>query len=68
MTGTFCALLKLEKKSCDLIVLNGPGAIDAITTTVEIMDRQGRIVRTLEGTKPHVAQGVFSVIEQRLIH
>jgi phosphopantothenoylcysteine decarboxylase / phosphopantothenate---cysteine ligase len=61
------ALLKLEKKSCDLIVLNGPGAIDAIMTTVEIMDRQGHIVKQLEGTKPQVALGILDVIEQRLI-
>lgn len=61
------ARMKLEKKCCDLIVLNGPGAIDAITTTVEIMDRHGHIVRTLEGTKPRVARGIFNVIEQRLM-
>ncbi len=50
------ALVKLEKKSCDLMVLNGPQAINAAASSVEIMDRQGAIVGTCEGPKQQVAQ------------
>ena len=40
------ALAKLEKKSCDLMVLNGPQAMRALDTDVEIIDRAGPGRRT----------------------
>ncbi|MHB8968870.1 MAG: phosphopantothenoylcysteine decarboxylase domain-containing protein [Pirellulaceae bacterium] len=58
---------KLEKKSCDLIVLNGPQAIDSETNIVEVMDRRGQIVRSLDGPKSLVAQGIFEIIQRQLI-
>lgn len=61
------AMVKLEKKSCDLMVLNGPQAIDAITTSVEILDRSGNVLKRLDGTKLRVAQGIFAEIERTLI-
>lgn len=63
----FRALTKLEKKSCDLIVLNGPNAMDAIDNTVEILDRHGDVVRQLTGAKEDVAAGIMDVIAKRLI-
>lgn len=56
------ALVKLEKKSCDLMVLNGPEAIDADRSQVEIIDSRGRVLRSLGGAKSQVAQGILSVI------
>ena len=61
------ALAKLEKKSCDLMVLNGPQAMHALDTQVEIIDPQGNVIEALSGLKEHVAQGIFHVIQQRLI-
>ncbi len=61
------AQLKLEKKSCDLIVLNGPQAIDSETNAVEVMNRSGQIVRQLEGSKARVAQGIFDIVQSQLI-
>lgn len=61
------ALAKLEKKSCDLMVLNSPQAMSAADTQVEIIDRQGRVVGSLAGSKEAVAAGVFAVIQERLI-
>ncbi len=61
------ALVKLEKKSCDLMVLNGPQAIDAETNHVELMDRDGQILASLEGAKQKVAEGILQVIQARLI-
>jgi len=61
------ALAKLEKKHCDLIVLNGPQAISAAETAVEIFDRAGTVVSTLAGTKEDVARGILAVIEPRLM-
>jgi phosphopantothenoylcysteine decarboxylase / phosphopantothenate---cysteine ligase len=61
------ALLKLEKKACDLMVLNGPEAIDATRNEVEILDRRGQILKTLAGSKDQVARGILGVIQAQLI-
>lgn len=61
------ALAKLEKKSCDLMILNGPQAMNALDTQVEIIDPAGKVVESLAGSKEHVARGIFRVIQERLI-
>ncbi|HEV3024451.1 MAG TPA: phosphopantothenoylcysteine decarboxylase [Pirellulales bacterium] len=61
------ALAKLEKKSCDLMVLNGPQAMRATDTEVEILDRAGNIVERLTGSKTDVAKGIVRVIQHELI-
>lgn len=61
------ALAKLERKSCDLMVLNGPEAMNSPDNRVEVLDRSGAIVETLAGSKEAVAKGLFRVIQQRLI-
>jgi phosphopantothenoylcysteine decarboxylase/phosphopantothenate--cysteine ligase len=59
------ALQKLERKSCDLIVVNGPGALDSPTTEVEVIDLQGDVVGSFSGSKLEVARGICGVIRQR---
>lgn len=61
------AMVKLEKKSCDLMVLNGPQAIDAETNHVELMDREGLILASVEGSKQKVAESILRVIQSRFI-
>ncbi len=61
------ALAKLEKKHCDLMVLNGPEAMHALENHVEILDREGTVLEALSGPKEDVARGIFAVIERRLI-
>jgi len=61
------ALQKLEQKNCDLIVLNGPAAMNAVDTQVEILNRSGTIVATLSGSKQLVAQGIVQTIEEQLL-
>ena len=61
------ALQKLERKSCDLIVLNGPAAIHARDTRVEVIDRRGKTLAALAGSKQQVAKEILRVIRQRLI-
>ena len=63
----FRAITKLEKKSCDLIVLNGAAAIGAEENTVEVLDRTGSIAVAASGGKDEVARAVFGVIAERLI-
>jgi phosphopantothenoylcysteine decarboxylase/phosphopantothenate--cysteine ligase len=63
----FRALTKLERKSCDLVVLNGPSAMDAADNQVEILDKTGSIVAALAGSKSSVADRILQVIDERLI-
>jgi phosphopantothenoylcysteine decarboxylase / phosphopantothenate---cysteine ligase len=58
---------KLERKNCDLIVVNGPAAIQADNTQAEILDRAGQVLGRFNGPKSNVAQQVFHIIEQQLI-
>lgn len=61
------ALAKLEKKHCDLMVLNGPEAMHALDTRVEILDTTGAVIETLAGSKEAVARGIAATIHSRLI-
>jgi len=61
------ALQKLERKSCDLVVLNGPGAMHATDTDVEVIDSAGNVLAAASGGKQEVARRVFQVIQERLL-
>jgi phosphopantothenoylcysteine decarboxylase/phosphopantothenate--cysteine ligase len=61
------AMQKMERKRCDLIVLNGPEAIHGTDTRVEILDRTGQVLGRFSGSKRQVAKDIFSVIEQQFI-
>jgi phosphopantothenoylcysteine decarboxylase/phosphopantothenate--cysteine ligase len=63
----FRALTKLQRKSCDLMVLNGPAAMDATDNQVEVLDNSGAVVSAFAGTKELVAEGILRVIQNRLI-
>lgn len=61
------ALAKLEKKSCDLMVLNGPEAMHSPDNSVEILDPAGNVVAEFSGPKEDVARGILGEIQTRLI-
>ncbi|MBX7071912.1 MAG: phosphopantothenoylcysteine decarboxylase [Pirellulales bacterium] len=61
------ALAKLERKSCDLIVLNGPDAMNALDNQVEIIDRHGDVLAAISGAKEAVATAILRVIDEQLI-
>jgi phosphopantothenoylcysteine decarboxylase/phosphopantothenate--cysteine ligase len=61
------AMQKLERKSCDLIVVNGPEAVHSQKTSVEILDPAGKIVAAFSGGKSEVGQEILQVIGERLI-
>ena len=61
------AMQKLERKNCDLIVVNGPEALHAADTEVEVLDRDGQVVGRFCGGKSDVARDLFGVIQRRLI-
>lgn len=63
----FRAIVKLERKLCDLMVSNGPSAIDADSNDVELLDPDGNVLASIQGSKPMVARRLLSEIDQRLI-
>jgi phosphopantothenoylcysteine decarboxylase/phosphopantothenate--cysteine ligase len=63
----FRALAKLERKSCDLMVLNGPEAMNAVENSVEVIDPSGDVVEAFEGGKQDVARGILRIIQRRLV-
>ncbi len=62
------ALQKLERKSCDLIVVNGPAAIHAADTSVEVLDPTGQVVGAWRGSKTTVARELVGLIARRFNH
>ena len=63
----FRALVKLERKHCDLMVSNGPAAIDANHNEVELLDAAGEVLAQIAGTKKHVAECLIAEITSRLV-
>ncbi len=63
----FRAIVKLEKKHCDMIVSNGPEAIDAADNQVELLAADGSLVEAITGSKEDVARRIVDQIARRLI-
>ncbi len=63
----FKALTKMQKKSCDLMVLNGPAAMDALENDVELLNPQGELLARLMGSKQDVTRGILKIVQERLI-
>lgn len=59
------AMQKLERKKCDLIVANGPAAIHASHTSVEVLDQHGNVVGAHAGSKASVAREIVRLILAR---
>ena len=63
----FRAIVKLERKSCDLIVLNEPAAMNSDENQVEVLAQEGKVGETISGSKRLVARGILKVIQERLV-
>ncbi|TWT93330.1 Coenzyme A biosynthesis bifunctional protein CoaBC [Stieleria varia] len=63
----FRATVKLQKKHCDLIVSNGPQAIDSSDNEVELLSPDGTVVIAVRGDKQYVADELLQHIEKRLV-
>lgn len=63
----FRAIVKLERKHCDLMVSNGPNAIDADENHVELLDPTGAVLADIQGTKDAVSKRLIEEINTRLI-
>jgi phosphopantothenoylcysteine decarboxylase/phosphopantothenate--cysteine ligase len=63
----FRALTKLVKKSCDLMVLNGPQAMDALDNQIEILNAAGELVAAAQGSKVDVALRILEIVDEQLV-
>lgn len=63
----FRATVKLERKHCDLMVSNGPEAINSSENQVELLDPSGDVIEHIRGTKEHVAERLLHQIHHRLL-
>ena len=63
----FRALTKLESKCCDLIVLNGPSAMNSPDNNIEVIDPSGRVISSFSGNKTAVAAKILQTIQSTLI-
>jgi len=63
----FRALAKLERKNCDLMVLNGPEAMDAAENSVELIDPGGNVLQSIQGSKEHVAREILKLVGRQII-
>lgn len=63
----FRATVKLEKKHCDLIVSNGPEAIDSPDNQVELLAADGVVLDSISGSKDEVARRIIGRIQSQLI-
>jgi phosphopantothenoylcysteine decarboxylase/phosphopantothenate--cysteine ligase len=57
---------KLQRKRCDLIVVNGPAAMEAARTHVEVLDRAGQVVAEAAGSKRRVARILLELFQRQL--
>lgn len=63
----FRATVKLQKKHCNLIVSNGPIAIDSDENDVELLDVDGVVIAKVKGSKQEVADVLLAEIDNLLI-
>lgn len=61
------AITKMQKKSCDMMVLNGPAAMNSTENRVEILSKTGVVLADFAGPKTTVAAQIFALIERELI-
>lgn len=61
------ALEKMRRKRCDMIVVNGPGAVQSSDTEVEMLERSGGSLGRFSGDKNSVAREIINAINRHLI-
>jgi len=63
----FRAVMKMQKKCCDLMVVNGAGAINSPRNQITILAPDGSTICEFEGSKSDVAETIVREITTRLI-
>ena len=60
-------MTKLQKKHCDAVVVNAPGAIDSPDNSIKIVDPSGEIVVQVSGSKRKVSEAIIAFVEEALM-
>lgn len=60
------ALQKLQRKNCDLIILNDQSAINGLNTKIEMINRAGETVDRFSGMKTEVARKIIEIIQKQM--
>ena len=63
----FKAIAKMQRKCCDMMVSNGPMAIDSTDNEVEVLDHQATVLDAVQGSKEFVATRIMQLVESNLI-
>lgn len=63
----FRAIGKMQRKNCDLVVLNGVSAIDSSDNSIEIIGSDGTTLHQFAGPKPKVAVAILTTIQTHLL-
>ncbi len=59
----FRAIVKMQRKCCDMMVSNGPSAINSLTNEVEILAADGTTIAYASGDKRTVAGAIIQATE-----
>ncbi|HEV7282838.1 MAG TPA: phosphopantothenoylcysteine decarboxylase [Pirellulaceae bacterium] len=63
----FRAIVKMQKKQCRLMVVNGPSAMNAEDNAIEILDPAGDVISRFAGAKRAAADAIFDAIETQIL-
>jgi phosphopantothenoylcysteine decarboxylase / phosphopantothenate---cysteine ligase len=63
----FKAIVKMQRKCCDMMVSNGPKAIDSTDNDVEVLDHEGNVLEAVQGSKESVATRILLLVQANLI-
>jgi phosphopantothenoylcysteine decarboxylase / phosphopantothenate---cysteine ligase len=63
----FKAIVKMQRKCCDMMISNGPMAIDSADNDVEILDQLGIVLEAVQGSKELVAKRILRLVDSKLI-
>ena len=59
----FRAIVKMQRKCCDMMVSNGPSAINSLTNEVEILAADGSTIAYVSGDNRTVANAIIQATE-----
>lgn len=63
----FRAIVKMQRKCCDMMVSNGPAAIDSETNEIEILAADGTTIDQVSGSKEAAAQAILRAADHHLM-
>jgi phosphopantothenoylcysteine decarboxylase/phosphopantothenate--cysteine ligase len=63
----FRAIVKMQRKCCDMMVSNGPAAINSPDNQVEILAADGTTIAHVQGNKKIVAVAIIKAIQGRIL-